>query len=178
MNLEHAATLLTALVSVLVVVIGYAKLRPEVRSLDTRTETERYGLEERRRTEQREAEERLAEKLSSLVENLSSSYQSLLTTVNSAHDKVVEGMRSELRDVRERLTHMEAMLIQERDSTAVLNATIAGLNSTVARLNDAVSDRDATIRRIREKLNHTQGIDADEVIAESIAPERRTTPPH
>lgn len=164
----------SAVVALLGVIAVYAKLRPEVRSIDTRTASDQQALDERRRADQAAAEQRLADSMNEMVTNLTAAYTSLLETVNRAHDKVVDGMKQELSDVRDRLAHVEDLLMQERSTTVVLNETITGLNATIGRLNDAVSERDATIRRIRDRLNHTTGVNADEVIAPTLAPERRS----
>lgn len=160
--------------SLLTVIAIFFKMKPEVRSLNVATNRDQYELDERRRTEQREAEQRLADTVSEMVKNLSESYQGLLQTVNASHDKVVNGMRTELVDVSERLKHVEALLMRERATATTLNTTIEGLNTTVSGLNEALSERDGTIRRIRARLNETQGINIDGVIADGLAHDRRT----
>lgn len=174
-------TILGAFAATITALALWRKVKPEVRALNVRTEAEqskmeaeRYERDERRRTETREAEERVTDKLGAIVSTIGEQYQTLLTTVNAANERVVEGMRAELEDVRRRLVTVEETLQAERNTTSILNETIAGLNASITELNKVVGQRDATIRRIREKLNDHDGIDTEAIVSDSVAPERRT----
>lgn len=117
------------------------------------------------------AENRQLEQINNLVANVTDAYTKLLEQLQASHDKITDGLHAEINNLRERITHVETLL-ENRDSA------VGDLTQSIGLLNIAVSERDATIRRIRATLNDRDGIDAEEIISDSVAPERRKDVSH
>lgn len=104
--------------------------------------------------------------VNTLVDNVTTSYEKLMDRQSETHALIVDGLHREIGEVRDRVARLETNLVERE---GVINT----LNETIGELNHALHERDNTIRRIRERLNSMQGIEASDVVAATIAPDRR-----